>query len=202
MDQQLIVWVVAAVVVVALLVAFWMVSQQRRRTHLREQFGPEYERVVSQEGDQGRAERVLSQREERVKKLDIRQLPAAAREDFIARWRQVQARFVDDPRGAVGDADALIGDAMKARGYPVGDFEQRAADISVEHPDVVTDYRAAHRVALQREASTEELRRAMVHYRSLFDDVVGRNERGARDERARGDEREDERLEEREETQR
>ena len=202
MDQQMIVWVVAAVVVVALLVAFWIVSQQRRRAHLREQFGPEYERVVSQEGDQGRAERVLSEREERVKKLDIRQLPAAAREEFIARWRGVQARFVDDPRGAVRDADALIGEAMQARGYPVGDFEQRAADISVEHPDVVTDYRAAHRVALQREASTEELRRAMVHYRSLFEDVVGRNEPVARDARAPRDERAAERVDEREETHR
>lgn len=184
MDQRLIAGIVAAVVVVALLVAFWIVSQQRRRAHLREQFGPEYERVVSEEGDKARAERVLSEREERVKKLDIRPLPASAREEFVTRWRQVQARFVDDPRGAVGDADGLIGDAMKARGYPVGDFEQRAADISVEHPDVVTDYRAAHGVAMRREASTEELRRAMVHYRSLFEEIVGRNERDARDARA------------------
>lgn len=200
MDQRVIVWVVAAVVVVVLLAAFWIVSQQRRRAHLRERFGPEYERVVSEEGDQGRADRVLSEREERVKKLDIRPLPAAAREDFVARWRQVQARFVDDPRGATGDADALIGDAMKARGYPVGDFEQRAADISVEHPDVVTDYRAAHGVAMRREASTEELRRAMVRYRSLFEDLVGRDERPARETRPVGIEGAEERADERAET--
>ena len=208
MDQPLIVWVVAAVVVVALLAAFWYASQQRRRTHLREQFGPEYDRVVTEEGDEGRADRVLSDREKRVKKLDIHPLAGAKRDEFTQRWREVQARFVDDPRGAVGDADRLIGEAMAARGYPVGDFEQRAADISVEHPNVVTDYRTAHDIAVsdrREKATTEQLRRAMVHYRSLFGDLVGDDDRARTRDRVRSEDRArraEEPVEEREETMR
>jgi hypothetical protein len=172
MDQQTML-VVAIVVVAALtLIAFAYGLAQRRRQKLREHFGPEYEHVVAEAGDPARADRVLSEREKRVKKLDIRPLPETAREQFIERWREVQARFVDDPRGAVGDADALIGEAMEARGYPVADFEQRAADVSVEHPQVVMDYRTAHEVAGRREVDTEDLRRAMVHFRSLFDALV------------------------------
>jgi hypothetical protein len=143
--------------------------------------------VVSEAGDPARADRVLSERERRVQKLDIRPLPDTAREQFIERWHEVQAQFVDDPRGAVRDADALIGEAMEARGYPVTDFEQRAADVSVEHPQVVTDYRTAHDIARRREAETEDLRRAMVHYRSLFEALVSAPAR-------------EERVEEREET--
>jgi hypothetical protein len=172
MDQQTML-VVAIVVVAALtLIALAYGLEQRRRQKLREHFGPEYEHVVAEAGDPARADRVLSEREKRVKKLDIRPLPDTARDQFIERWRQVQAHFVDDPRAAVGDADALIGEAMEARGYPVTDFEQRAADISVEHPQVVMDYRTAHDIAGRREVDTEELRRAMVHYRSLFEALV------------------------------
>ena len=174
MDQSTVTLVVAAIVVIALAAAIWFVYDQRRRQQLQKHFGPEYERVVSEEGDQRRAERVLSERESRVKKLDIRPLSDSAREDFVIHWRKVQERFVDDPRGAVSDADALIGEAMEARGYPVGDFEQRAADVSVDHPRVVIDYRTAHEIAgREGQISTEHLRQAMVHYRSLFDDLVG-----------------------------
>jgi hypothetical protein len=172
MEQQtlLLVGIVAIAALMLIAVAFGLAA--RRRSRLREHFGPEYERVVSEAGDQGRADRILAQRERRVKKLDIRPLPESARAQLVERWRAVQARFVDDPRDAVGDADALIGDAMQARGYPVGDFEQRAADVSVEHPRVVTDYRTAHDIARRREVDTEDLRRAMVHYRSLFEALV------------------------------
>lgn len=193
MNQQTVLIVAVVVVAAAVLLGVWYWSQQRKRERLREHFGPEYDRVASEEGDPKRADRILSQRQERVNKLDIRPLPASTRDDFVRRWREVQARFVDDPRGAITDADKLIGEAMVARGYPVGDFEQRAADVSVDHPNVVTDYRAAHDIALndrRQRASTEELRRAMVHYRSLFEDLVSSRDRA------------EERLDEREESRR
>lgn len=193
MNQQTVLIVALVVVAAAVLLGVWYWSQQRKRERLREHFGPEYDRVASEEGDPKRADRILSQRQERVNKLDIRPLPASTRDDFVRRWREVQARFVDDPRGAITDADKLIGEAMVARGYPVGDFEQRAADVSVDHPNVVTDYRAAHDIALndrRQRASTEELRRAMVHYRSLFEDLVSSRDRA------------EERLDEREESRR
>ena len=187
MDQQtlVLIGIVAVAALVLIAIVFAITAQRRKR--LREHFGPEYERVVSEQGDAARADRVLAGREQRVKKLDIRPLPESARAQLADRWRAVQARFVDDPPGAVRDADALIGEAMQARGYPVSDFEQRAADVSVEHPRVVTDYRTAHDIAQRREADTEDLRRAMVHYRALFEDLVGAPSR-------------DERIEEREET--
>jgi len=115
-------------------------------------------------------------REARVKKLDIRPLESAERREFTARWQQVQARFVDDPARSTSFADALIGDVMKARGYPVSDFDQRAGDISVDHPVVVDHYHKAHDIAVRHEragASTEDLRQAMIHYRALFDNLVG-----------------------------
>lgn len=172
MDQT-VVWVAVAILIVVAVGALWFVYEQRRRRGLKEHFGPEYERVVAEEGNERRADRVLSDREARVKKLDLQPLPDSTRETFVAGWRKVQEQFVDDPLGAVTAADALIGEAMVARGYPVGDFEQRASDISVEHADVVTDYRAGHDIAARRsEANTEELRRAMVHFRSLFSELV------------------------------
>jgi hypothetical protein len=190
MDQATAILVVAAAVVLVLAVGLWYAYEQRRRRKLREHFGTEYEHVVSEKGDPREAERVLSEREARVKKLDIHPLAPAGREQFVARWRKVQERFVDDPRAAVTDADAVIGEAMVACGYPVGDFEQRAADVSVDHPGVVTDYRTAHEIAGRRsDVSTEDLRRAMVHYRSLFEELVA-------PPRARTEER----VEEREET--
>lgn len=181
MDQQTLVLIAAVVVIALVLIAIVAVVSGRKRQRLREHFGPEYERVASEAGDTGRADRILAEREQRVKKLDIRPLPESARAQFVEQWRAVQARFVDDPRGAVGDADALIGEAMQARGYPVSDFEQRAADVSVEHPGVVVDYRTAHDIAQKRDVGTEDLRRAMVHYRSLFEALVSPP---ARDERA------------------
>jgi hypothetical protein len=173
MDQQTILWITIAVVAIIVVAIGVFVLSQRRRQQLREHFGPEYQRLLSEQGDRGRAERILSQREERVKKLDIRPLPDTAREEFLSGWRKVQTRFVDDPRGAVTDADDLIGQAMEARGYPVGDFEQRAADVSVEHPQPVIDYRIAHEIARQKDVTTEDLRQAMVRYRSLFAELVG-----------------------------
>jgi hypothetical protein len=167
-------WAWLALIALALVVgmlAAWLVLQRRRSAYLRERFGPEYERAVQQIGDRRRAETELEQREKRVEQLQIRPLPLSEAQRFADAWRQVQARFVDDPSGAVADADRLVAEVMQARGYPVGDFEQRAADISVDHPDVVEHYRVAHRIALANErgqATTEDLRQAMVHYRALF----------------------------------
>ena len=118
------------------------------------------------------AEAELAAREERVQQLHIRPLELAERERFTSAWQGVQARFVDEPREAVSQADELIAEVMAARGYPMGDFEQRAADISVDHPSVVEHYRAAHAVATRRDAGTEDLRQAMVHYRTLFEDMI------------------------------
>ena len=171
------VWIVVAVIIVAALVVgalFW--SRRRRSEHLRDRFGPEYDRAVDSTGDRARAEAELAQREKRVEKLDIRPLEPDERRGFASRWKDVQARFVDDPPRAVAFADVLVGDVMKARGYPVTDFDQRAGDLSVDHPIVVEHYHKAHDIALRQErgeASTEDLRQAMIHYRALFDNLVG-----------------------------
>jgi len=165
---------VIAVIVIALIV--WAVFHRRRTERLRAQFGPEYDRTVAQAGGRSKAEARLAERSERVHKLAIRPLTSAERDRFADEWGRVQAHFVDAPAGAVAEADRLLGDVMATCGYPVGDFEQRAADISVDHPVVVQNYRAAHNIALRHasgQASTEELRRAMIHYRTLFDDLVG-----------------------------
>jgi len=190
-DQQTILAIAIVVIAALAIVAIVAVMSQRRRQKLREHFGPEYDRVVSEEGDAARADRVLAEREHRVKKLDIRPLPDSAREQFVERWRKVQGLFVDDPRAAVAQADALIGEAMEARGYPVSDFEQRAADVSVEHPSVVMDYRTAHDIAQRREADTEDLRSAMVHYRSLFAELVSGGATERRVDESRVEEREE-----------
>jgi FtsZ-interacting cell division protein ZipA len=178
-------WIIVAVVIVALLVAgaiLW--SRRRRSEHLREHFGPEYERAVEAKGDRAKAEADLAERQKRVEKLNIRPLEPAERREFSARWDDVQARFVDDPPRAVAFADALLGDVMKARGYPVSDFEQRAGDVSVDHPVVVDHYHKAHDIAVRQgrgQASTEDLRQAMIHYRALFDNLVGAEARAARE---------------------
>jgi hypothetical protein len=171
-------WIIVAVVVAVavLLVAATLWSRRRRSEHLRDRFGPEYDRAVEAKGDRGKAEAELAEREKRVEKLDIRPLEPDERREFIRRWSEVQARFVDDPPRAVAFADALLGDVMKARGYPVSDFDQRAGDISVDHPVVVEHYHKAHDIAMRHErgdASTEDLRQAMIHYRALFDNLVG-----------------------------
>jgi hypothetical protein len=176
MNPTLIALAVAVILGVAVLA--WLYVQRRRRTttaELRQRFGPEYELAVGEHGSERRAEAQLAVREKRVEKLKIRDLDPAEREHFSGRWRALQSRFVDDPKGAVTEADALVSSLMQARGYPVADFNQRAADISVDHPRVVTNYRSAHAIALrlgEGEANTEDFRTAMIHYRSLFEELV------------------------------
>lgn len=170
--------IVAVVVIIALVVIALIVSafNRRRTQRLRAQFGPEYDRTLAVAGGRrATAEKRLVERTEHVHKLHIRALTPSERDRYVEEWGRVQAHFVDAPAGAVAEADQLIGDVMANCGYPVGDFEQRAADISVDHPVVAQNYRAAHEIALRQaggRATTEELRRAMIHYRALFDDLV------------------------------
>jgi hypothetical protein len=174
-NSVIIILVVAVIAVLAIAVGVWMYMQKKRTERLRSRFGPEYERVVETDGDRRRAESVLEERQKRIEKLDIRPLPVEDRRRFQEAWTRDQALFVDDPKGAVAEADRLIGDVMKTRGYPVGNFEQRAADISVDYPMVVENYRIAHDIAIRDrrgEAGTEDLRKAMVHYRALFDELL------------------------------
>jgi hypothetical protein len=171
-----IVVVIALAVLVAGGIAIWLFSRKRRTERLRTQFGgAEYTRAVEEGGSRRKAEAVLDQRADRVEGLPIRPLAPGDRVRFVESWGKVQARFVDGPGSAVTDADQLLGDVMSARGYPVSDFEQRAADISVDHPLVLENYRAAHQSALRQksgQASTEDLRQAMIHYRTLFEELV------------------------------
>jgi len=161
-----------AMIVVAMLISAYL--KNRRSVALKDRFGPEYDHQVKEHG-RGRAERELDRRERRVQKLAIRPLPPPDRDRYAEMWRNEQARFVDDPRSAVHEADRLVEEVMQRRGYPVGDFEQRAADISVDHPLVVENYRAAHDIALKVQrgnAATEDLRQAMIHFRTLFEDLL------------------------------
>jgi hypothetical protein len=177
-SQILVLLLIVLVVVIAAVIVFAI--RKRRSQQLRERFGPEYDRVVSREGDVRKGEQVLEFRQKHREKLKLRPLSANDRANYLARWKEVQARFVDDPQGSVTVADSLVTDVMQARGYPITDFEQRAADISVDHPVVVENYRAAHDIALRHsrgQASTEDLRRALVHYRSLFEELLGENQR-------------------------
>jgi FtsZ-interacting cell division protein ZipA len=174
MDNPLVLVLVVALIAV-IVVAVWLYMQKRRTEELRTSFGPEYDHAVREHRDPRRAERELEERKERVEQLHIRPLPNEDRERFAEQWRSVQAQFVDDPKGATREADRLVGEVMQTRGYPVGDFEQRAADVSVNHPQVVEHYRAAHTIAQRDErgeAETEDLRQAMVHYRALFEDLL------------------------------
>jgi FtsZ-interacting cell division protein ZipA len=174
MDQRVTYIVIAAVVIVGLLLIGWFISRRRRTELLRDRFGPEYERAVREIGPI-RAEATLLERAKRVEKFSLRQLTSDEHERFVAEWRTVQTRFVDAPREAVNQADRLVDLLMAARGYPVTDFEQRAADLSVDHPRVVENYRAAHQIALRHrrgEATTEDLRKAVLYYRSLFEDLL------------------------------
>jgi len=172
MDPKVVALIVIAVIAVLLII--WAVLRQRRTADLRKKYGPEYERIMRESGPR-KAEATLLEREKRVEKFHIRALPPDERERFVTDWRNVQSRFVDDPKGAVQQADQLVDRVMRVRGYPMSDFEQRAADISVTHPQVVSNYRAAHQIALrhqQGQATTEDLRQAMIYYRSLFDDLL------------------------------
>jgi hypothetical protein len=146
-----------------------------RSRRLREQFGPEYKHAVRQYGDARKAEAELAEREKRIRRLDIRPLTQEERSRFAEVWKRTQAHFVDEPSKAVGEADALLKEVMQTRGYPVGDFDQRAADISVDHPSVVTNYRAGREISERNksgDATTEDLRQAMMHYRSLFEELT------------------------------
>jgi hypothetical protein len=176
MDQHQISILIAVIVAVAVIaVISFVLARKRRSQQLRERFGPEYDRVVQKEGEVRRAEGVLEMRAKRREKFEIRPLSSANRADFAERWRMVQSQFVDDPKGSVSRADQLVSELMAARGYPMADFEQRVEDISVDHPIVVQNYRAAHDIALRHgrgQASTEDLRKAMVHYRSLFEELL------------------------------
>jgi hypothetical protein len=168
--------VLIIVIAVVLIAAAIIVSRRKRSEHLREKFGPEYDRTLREKGDARHAEAVLLDREKRVKKFPLRTLPAADRDHYADEWAGVQRRFVDEPAGAVVQADKLVTRVMEARGYPTGDFEQRAADLSVEYPVFVQNYRAAREITLRHakgESSTEDLRRAMVYFRSLFDELLG-----------------------------
>jgi hypothetical protein len=167
--------VIALVVIVAIALAVWAAMRRRRTESLRQQFGSEYDRTVEQTGRPRDAESELEERRRRREELDIRPLAAGARERYAEEWRGVQARFVDDPAGAVGQADTLVTQVMRERGYPMDDFDQRAADVSVDHPGVVGDYRAAHDISTRSangRTDTEDLRQAMVHYRALFEELL------------------------------
>jgi hypothetical protein len=175
MDPKLLVLGAVMILIVAVLV--WLYVEKRRSTtaDLRERFGPEYDRAVEGHGSERKAEAQLADRERRVEKLKLRDLDPTEREDFSKRWEAVQSRFVDSPKGAVAEADDLVSSLMRARGYPVSNFDQRAADISVGHPRAVENYRAAHEIALRvgkDEPRTEDLRTAMIYYRSLFEEMV------------------------------
>ena len=175
MDNTLIIILAAIVVALAIVAVAWMFTQKKRTERLQSRFGPEYERLVDYDGNRRRAESVLLEREKRVENFDLQPLSTEDRRRFEQAWTNEQARFVDDPKGAVAEADRLIREVMKTRGYPMGDFDQRAADISVDHPVVVENYRIAHDIAVRdkrNEAGTEDLRKAMVHYRSLFEDLL------------------------------
>ena len=168
--------IILGILVIALIaVAAWFVLRKRRSQELRDQFGPEYQQAVRKHGDPVRAEAELEGRKKRLAKLDIHPVPAPEQERFARQWRAAQARFVDAPADAVREAEQLVVQLMQAMGYPMGDFEQRAADISVDHPHVVEHYRVARRIAQANErgeAGTEDLREAMVRYRELFDDLL------------------------------
>jgi hypothetical protein len=169
-------WVVvgvAVVVLVCLVVAFAV--RRWRRALLRDRFGSEYERTLRRRGDRGEAEAELAARERRREKLLIEPLSAASRERYALEWRAVQARFVDVPAEAVAEADRLVCEVMAERGYPIGDFEERVADVSVDHPEAVENYRFAHAIAsasAEGNATTEDLRKAMRHYRALFEELL------------------------------
>ena len=174
MDWPILVILISALLVVG--VAAWIYAQRRSTQHLRGRFGEEYDRTLEEQGDRKKAEKVLKQREQRVELLNVRPLANEDRERFLKEWQTVQAKFVDDPKAAVTDADWLVHRVMRARGYPTGDFEQEAADVSVTHPEIVSNYRAAHAIAVRaREEegmTTETLRKGFVYYRRLFDQLL------------------------------
>jgi hypothetical protein len=167
--------VILTLVILVLAAAAWFLITRRRSQQLRSRFGPEYQHAVEEFGSQTRAEDALRKRQQRMERLSLHALSPEESDRFDKRWRALQSRFVDDPPGSIHEADALIAEVMQARGYPMTDFDRRAEDISVEHPTVVQNYRTAHEIAMRQEdgeASTEELRHALVCYRDLFDEML------------------------------
>jgi hypothetical protein len=174
-DPRLITVAVALLIIILIGVALYVQRQRKRTSELRQRFGAEYERTVREHGSVNKAQAKLEDREARVERLNIRSLGATERERFVADWQSVQSHFVDRPKNAVTEADQLVSSLMQARGYPLADFDQRAADISVNHPRLMEDYRSAHGVAMRagnNGTSTEDLRTAMLQYRTLFDELV------------------------------
>jgi FtsZ-interacting cell division protein ZipA len=170
MDTWVWIVIIAAAVLVVLAV-IWSATRNKRSRALKDTFGREYDRTVEQSGDRRAAEKELRERQKRHDELDIRPLSPESRERYVRRWQSTQTRFVDDPKGAVAEADALVQDVMQERGYPTKDFERRVDDISVDHPDLVEKYRTAHGIAQaseRGEASTEDMRHSVRHYRALF----------------------------------
>ena len=175
LDPKLLVIAAAVIVIIALFAWLYVRNRRSKTAGLRQKFGPEYDRAVLTHGSERKAEAKLADRKERVEKLNLRDLDRVESDRFSKQWESVQSRFVDSPKGAVAEADDLVSSVMKARGYPVSDFDQRTADISVDHPRVVENYRTAHEIALRvgkDQATTEDLRTAMIHYRSLFEELV------------------------------
>lgn len=174
------IWVVIAIVALVVIgVLVWFAMNKQRSGQLREVFGPEYDRTVEESEDRKAAESELLERRKRVEEFDIRPLDPAERTRFASRWIAVQSRFVDDPKSALGEADELVTEVMSERGYPMNDFDQRAADVSVDHPRVVEDYRAAHGISERvgsNDATTEDMRQALVHYRALFSELLEEGE--------------------------
>jgi hypothetical protein len=170
-------WVLLIVAIIVVAAIVWWIARSARTRTLQRDFGPEYERTMARSAGRGEAEADLRDRRDRVSNLDIKPLSRPDHDRFASEWTQVQAEFVDGPVSAVSDADRLIQQVMAKRGYPVEDFDRRATDISVEHPDVVENYRSAHSIAVKEgrsegQANTEALRKAMVYYRSLFDELL------------------------------
>ena len=175
MDNNSLLIVAGAIVLVLIVVAALLIAKRRRSERLQSHFGPEYARALETEGDARKAETQLHEREKRVHSYSIRSLSANEQARFVESWRKVQALFVDNPRDAVARADELLTSVMSARGYPMTDFEQRSADLSVDYPVVIQNYRTAHDIAIRHEhgqAGTEELRQAMIHYRDLFAELI------------------------------
>jgi hypothetical protein len=171
-DPKMVALIVGIIVVIAVVI---ILALQRRKQALRRRFGAEYDRTVRERGSEWKAQALLHEREKRVERFRIRQLNPGERQQYSERWHAVQSKFVDDPRGAVIDADDTVAALMGELGYPMADFERRAADLSVDHSHVVNNYRAAHEIAVrhrQGRASTEDLRQAMIYYRSLFEDLL------------------------------
>jgi hypothetical protein len=167
--------ILIAGLVLAIGIALWIYMKKERTQKLRSKFGPEYDKAVGEHKDRGHAESELQKRAARVAKFNIHPLEAEDRSRYAEDWHREQSLFVDDPRGAVNHAHTLVQDVMRRRGYPVGDFDQNATDLSVDHPRVVENYRIAHEIALregQGMGNTEDLRKAMVSYRALFEDLL------------------------------